>query len=129
VQVFVSYSGQDIECARDVSAVLGSMDLVPWLETEFLPHTGDWRSPVFEAIEYSMALVALVTDHFLRSQQCRIECLYAYSMAIPIIDVRFTSQSGQQDFVGPLSSESVQLSDDANIGAIVQSSILSRAML
>jgi hypothetical protein len=129
VQVFVSYSVQDIECARNISAVIGSMELVPWLELKESPYTSEWRTPVFQAIGCSMALVALVTDHFLRSQQCQIECLYASSRGIPIVDVRFTPQSRKQDFVGPLSSESLQLSDDADIGAIVNSAILSRAML
>lgn len=70
---FVSYAREDGEFARALVERLSELGWTVWLDEKDIPPSVPWMTEIQRAVEQSLLVIALESEHSLSSEACRIE--------------------------------------------------------
>jgi serine/threonine-protein kinase len=86
--LFVSYSSEDADVARDLRRVLEDGGFSCWMAPDDITGTGTWAEQILDAIESSRALIVLVSGNANASPHVSREVNLALGRKRPILPIR-----------------------------------------
>lgn len=86
--IFISYSGTDIEIARQIKNRLEDGGFAVWMDETGIPVGGRWWQEIVRAVDASAALVVIVSPEATESEYVELEILHAKKtkkLIVPIL--------------------------------------------
>jgi eukaryotic-like serine/threonine-protein kinase len=85
--IFISYSHQDEEFVRRLSAAFSQADKKFWLDRNSIPLTSKWREEIYEGVEKANNLVAIISPDSVSSTACQEEIEHAVRLGKRLVPV------------------------------------------
>lgn len=90
LDAFVSYSRVDSEHAEWLVEGTKARGRMLWIDSDGIPPGAPWRRELGSAIEAALSFVCILSPHWLRSHECRLEYDRAFALGKRIIPVLVT---------------------------------------
>ncbi|MDP7279993.1 MAG: toll/interleukin-1 receptor domain-containing protein, partial [Candidatus Poribacteria bacterium] len=75
--VFISYSGPDIDFVRHLFDQLTAHDREPWADWQDIPPTADWLAEIYGGIEAADSFLFIISPDSVASEICTLEIEHA----------------------------------------------------
>lgn len=110
--VFVSFSTNDLHLAHDVSEALSKGGLSPFLAAEHLPMARNWQADIYDQLQQSLAVVAILTPRSMDSSWVLTETSAAWALGIPIFPLTMCLDGPRlPSFISSVQSHSIETPD------------------
>ncbi|MBL7487624.1 toll/interleukin-1 receptor domain-containing protein [Frankia sp. AgB1.9] len=97
VDVFLSYTGETVDIAREIAAYLRQNSINAWLAADHVAPGDNWSARVSTQIETADAIVIILSKDYMRSHWARTEAAFATARTIqesgPVVIPVFTDDS------------------------------------
>jgi len=90
VKVFLSYSAEDKEIAREIKRFLERFEMEVFLAHEDIEPSSDWEEVIIEQLKACDVFIPILTENFRSSQWTDQETGFALSRQIPIIPINIS---------------------------------------
>jgi formylglycine-generating enzyme required for sulfatase activity len=97
--VFISYSRKDGEFAQRLSTAFVGAKRVVWVDWQNIPRAEDWWREIQLGVEGADAFICIVSEHWLASEICHNELIYARhnnKRVLPLIRQRVEGDAEQR---------------------------------